>query len=163
MESPLSTYHCATIPATSTVASHLGIPTHVHTYVCTYAHPIRTIHLLSLHTAPGLRTGLANLALAAVIPGLHWLLAYVARVEEPIRALRVQRHQHGQGGVLGAPQRGELPVLLPSQGQEGVPALHQIAGEERVRVTRVVSWDQAGIVQLDHKEHLHTRQVHACT
>ena len=47
-------------------------------------------------------------------------------------------------------------MFLPSQGEEGISALHQITAEERVWVTSDVIYNQVGIVQLNHKEDLHT-------
>ena len=74
-----------------------------------------------------------------MVTRLHWLLTHVACVEEPFPSLGVQRDKHGQGGVLGSSKGGELPVFLPSQGEEGISALHQVAAEERVWVTGDVS------------------------
>lgn len=83
------------------------------------------------------------------------MLALVAGVDEPVLALVVQLHQHAHGAPLAAAQRAELPVFIPSQCQEGVPAVHQVAGEQRVGVHD--GWQSVhhrSRVQVDHKENL---------
>lgn len=84
------------------------------------------------------------LADRAVPPGLHVVLALVAGVDEAVLALRVQLHQHAQRGPLGAAQGGELPVLVPGQGEEGVPPVHQVTAQQRIRVHN-------GVQGVDHR------------
>lgn len=49
---------------------------------------------------------------SAMPPGLHVVLALIARVDEAILPLGVQLHQHAQRGPLGSAQGGEFPVLI---------------------------------------------------
>lgn len=60
--------------------------------------------------------------------------AVVAGVDETIAPLVVQLAQHGHAGELGTPQGRELPVSLPSQGEEGIPAVHEVTVDQLVRV-----------------------------
>lgn len=62
------------------------------------------------------------------------VLALIARVDEAILALGVQLHQHAQRAQLGAAQGRELPVLVSGQGEEGVPPVHQVTAQQRIRV-----------------------------
>ena len=62
------------------------------------------------------------------------VFALVAGVDEAVGALVVQLHQHAHGAPLGPPEGAELQVLVPGQREEGVAAVHQVAGHEGVRV-----------------------------
>lgn len=75
------------------------------------------------------------LADGAVEPRLYVVLAFVAGVDEAVLALVVQLHQHTHGAPLGPPERAKLQVLVPRQSQEGVAAVHQVAGHQGVRVS----------------------------
>lgn len=66
--------------------------------------------------------------------GLHVVFTLVAGVDKTVLALVVELHQHTHGAPLGPPEGAELKVLVPGQGQEGVAAVHQVAGHQRVRV-----------------------------
>lgn len=62
------------------------------------------------------------------------MFALVAGVHEAVLALVVELHQHAHGAPHGPPQGTELQVLVAGQGQEGVAAVHQVAGHEGVGV-----------------------------
>ena len=83
------------------------------------------------------------------------MLALVAGVDEAVLTLGVQLHQHAQCGPLGAPQGGELPVLVPGQREEGIPPVHEVTAEQGVGVDdggqRV---DDGPSMEVDHKEDL---------
>lgn len=83
------------------------------------------------------------------------MLALVARVHEAVLALIVQLHQHAHGAPLAPPEGAELPMLVPCERQEGVAAVHQITGEQRVRVNDGRQGVGHGSrVQVDDEEHL---------
>lgn len=67
--------------------------------------------------------------------GLHVVFTLIAGVDEAVLALVVQLHQHTHGAPLGPPERAELQVLVPGQSQEGIAAIHQVAGHQRVLVS----------------------------
>ena len=58
----------------------------------------------------------------------------VASVDKIVLALVVQFKQHGHRRVLCAAQRRELVVFLARHHEECVTTVHQIVGDERVRV-----------------------------
>lgn len=97
----------------------------------------------------------AHLTDGAVEARLHVVFALVAGVDEAVLALVVELHQHTHGAPLGPPKRAELQVLVPGQSQEGVAAVHQVAGHQGVRVgdggQRVGS---GASDEADHKENL---------
>lgn len=78
---------------------------------------------------------ISHLTDGAVEARLHVVFALVAGVDEAVLALVVQLHQHTHGAPLGPPQRAELQVLVSGQSQEGVAAVHQVAGHQRVGVS----------------------------
>ena len=101
---------------------------------------------------------LAYLTDGAVPARLHVVFTLVAGVDEAVLALVVQLHQHTHGAPLAPPQRAELPVLVPGQGEEGVTAVHQVAGQQGVWIhDRGEGVDRGSRVQMDHKEHLRER------
>ena len=63
------------------------------------------------------------------------MFTLVAGVNEAVLALVVQLHQHTHGAPQGPPQRAELQVLVPGQSEEGVAAVHQVTGHQRVAVS----------------------------
>lgn len=77
----------------------------------------------------------SHLADSAVEAGLHMMFTLITGVDEAVLALVVQLHQHTHGAPHGPPERAELQVLVPSQSQEGVTAVHQITGHQGVRVS----------------------------
>lgn len=69
-----------------------------------------------------------------VVAGFHVVFTFIASVNKAVLALTVQLHQHAHGTPLGPPERAELQVFVPAQGQEGVAAVHKVAGHQRVLV-----------------------------
>lgn len=69
-----------------------------------------------------------------MVARFHRRLAVVAGVNELVLALIVQLIQHGQRGELRSPQRRELKVLVAGKGEEGIAAVHQIAGEQWIGI-----------------------------
>lgn len=91
---------------------------------------------------------------------LHVVLALVASVDEAVLSLVVQLNQHAHGAPLAPPERAEFPVLVPGQSQEGVTAVHQVTGEQGVRVNDGRQGvDHGSRVEVDHKEHLQWTRV----
>ena len=90
-----------------------------------------------------------------MVSSLHTASTAVAGVDE-VGSLVVQLIEHGLRGGTCSAQGGELPVPLPGHGEEGIPAVHEVAGDERVGVHRAPnggvthSWG----LQEDHEEHL---------
>lgn len=78
--------------------------------------------------------GMTYLTDSAVPPRFHVMFALIARIDEAVLALGVELHQHAERGPLGSAERGELPVLVSGQGEEGVAPVHQIAAEQGIRV-----------------------------
>ena len=102
-----------------------------------------------------------HVALLAVKSCLDVIAAVVAGVDESVPALVVQLIQHGHGGVASPTQRGELPVSLPSHGEEGVSPVHQVTLDQLVGVggPRQGGADHGcWRLQGDHKEHLEERE-----
>lgn len=64
----------------------------------------------------------------AVEARLHVVFTLVAGVDEAVLALVVQLHQHAHGAPLRPSERAELQVLVSSQSQEGIAAVHQVTG-----------------------------------
>lgn len=62
------------------------------------------------------------------------VFTFIAGVDKAVLALTVQLHQHAHGAPLGPPEGTELQVFIPAQRQEGVAAVHQVTGHQRVRV-----------------------------
>ena len=93
----------------------------------------------------------AGAAVPAGVPA-----ARVARVVHVLVLLSVQSMAEAESGVLGPPQRTELPVLLSRSGQEGVSSVHEIAGHQRIRVLDLLGDAHLGLlrVQPDREEHL---------
>lgn len=120
--------------------------------------------LLSLATGPRkpppvIRTIWAYLAHGAVPAGLHVMLALIASVDEAVLALGVQLHQHAQCGPLGPPQGGELPVLVPGEGEEGITPIHEVTAEQGVGVNNGGQCiDDRPCMEVDHKEDLQKEQ-----
>lgn len=89
---------------------------------------------------------------------LHVVFTLVAGVDEAVLALVVELHQHTHGAPLGPPKRAEFQVLVPGQSQEGIAAVHQVAGHQGVQVS---DWGQrVGSGACDeayHKENLPSR------
>ena len=75
-----------------------------------------------------------HITLRAEEARLHGCLAVVASVDKGFLALVVQLVEQRHGGKLGPPQGGELVVLLPGGGEEGVTAVHQLTAHSRVRL-----------------------------
>lgn len=69
-----------------------------------------------------------------VVAGLHVVFTFIASVDKAVLALTVQLHQHTHGTPLGPPERAELQVFVPAQCQEGIAAIHEVAGHQRVLV-----------------------------
>lgn len=89
------------------------------------------------------------------------MLALVARVDEAVLALVVQLHQHAHGAPLTSPQRTELPVLVSGQRQKGITPIHEVTGQQRVRVH--YGWegvDDRPRVEVDNKEDLEGKPLH---
>lgn len=83
------------------------------------------------------------------------VLALIAGVDKAVLALGVQLHQHAQRGPLGPPQRGEFPVLVPGEGEEGVAPIHEVAAEQGIGVNnRGQRIDDRPSMEVDHKEDL---------
>ena len=66
--------------------------------------------------------------------GLHMVFTLIAGVNKAVLALIVKLHQHTHGAPHGPPERAELQVLVPGQGQKGITAVHQITGHQGIRV-----------------------------
>ncbi len=98
-----------------------------------------------------------HVAHGAVISRLDVVFASVAGVDKCIFSLIVKFIQEDHCGEFGSSKRGELAVFLSGHGQEGVPAIQQIAGLNGVRVL-----DRGQVccglkgVEPDHKEYLQT-------
>ena len=73
---------------------------------------------------------------------LHGHAAVVAVVDKLVPSLRVEFIQHGHGGVLGSPQRRELPMSLPGHRKESVSPIHQITRYDVVGISR--TWHRRG-------------------
>lgn len=65
---------------------------------------------------------------------LNMVLALIASVHKAVLALVVQFYQHAHCAPFASSQRAELPVLVSSQSQKGIPAIHEITCQQRVRV-----------------------------
>lgn len=92
---------------------------------------------------------------SAVPPCLHVMFALVARIHEAVLALIVQLNEHAHGAPLAPSERAKLPVFVPGESQEGVTAVHQVTGEQRVGINN--GWQSIGHgsrVEVDDKEHL---------
>jgi hypothetical protein len=63
--------------------------------------------------------------------------AGVAGEDDGLLPLGVEGVCEAHGGVLGPPETGELPMLVPRPRQERVPPVHQFRGDQRVRVIDV--------------------------
>lgn len=62
------------------------------------------------------------------------VLALIAGVHKAVLSLVVQFYQHTHRAPLAPSQRAELPVLVSSQSQKGITAIHQVTGQQRVGV-----------------------------
>lgn len=78
----------------------------------------------------------------AVVTGFHVVFTFIAGVDKAVLALTVQLHQHTHGTPLGPPERTKLQVFIPAQRQEGIAAVHQVAGHQRVLVSD--GWQRIG-------------------
>lgn len=86
------------------------------------------------------------------------VLTLIAGVNKAILSLVVQLNQHAHGAPLTPPERAELPVFVPCQSQEGIPAIHQVTGDQGVRVTD--GWEGVSHgprMKVDYEEHLKPR------
>lgn len=88
----------------------------------------------SIHVHAGISIPNSHLANSAVEARLHVVFTLVASVDETVLALVVELHQHTHGTPHGPPERTELQMLVPRQRQEGVAAVHQVAGHHGVGV-----------------------------
>lgn len=96
-----------------------------------------------------------HLANSAVPACFHMVLALIASVDKAVLSLVVQLNQHAHGAPLAPPEGAELPVLVPGKSQKRIPAIHQITGEQGVRVNnRGQSVHHGGRVEMNDKEHL---------
>lgn len=73
---------------------------------------------------------------------LHGHATVVTVVDKLVPSLRVEFIQHGHGGVLGSPQRRELPMSLPGHRKESVSPIHQITRYDVVGISR--TWHRRG-------------------
>lgn len=89
-------------------------------------------------------------------PGFHMGFTMITCVHEIVSSLIVNFIQHCQGWVFSPPQRREFLMLVPSHGEEGITAVHQVTGNHGVRVNdwREWLWGISLTVKSDHKEHL---------
>lgn len=89
-------------------------------------------------------------------PGLHMGFTMITCVHEIVSSLIVNFIQHCQGWVFSPPQWREFLMLVPSHGEEGITAVHQVTGNHGVRVNdwREWLWGISLTVKSDHKEHL---------
>lgn len=72
---------------------------------------------------------------STVVTGFHVVFTFIAGVDEAVLALTVELHQHAHGAPLGPPEGAKLQVFVPAQRQEGIAAIHQVAGHQRVLVS----------------------------
>lgn len=95
---------------------------------------------------------------SAVPACLHVVLALVAGIDKAVLALRVQLHKHAHGRPLSTSQWRELQVFVPCKGEECIPPIHQVTGDERVWINnrRQGVGSRAGN-EADHKEDLWKR------
>lgn len=90
---------------------------------------------------------------------LHVMLALIARVHKAVLALVVQFHQHAHCAPFASSQRAELPVLVPGQSQKGIPAIHEITRQQRVRVHD--GWKRVNdrpSMEVDNKKYLEPKE-----
>lgn len=96
---------------------------------------------------------------SAVPPCLHVVFTLVACIHEAVLALVVQLNKHAHGAPLAPSERAKLPVFVPGEGQEGIAAVHQVTGEQRVGIHN--GWQRVGHgsrVEVDYKEHLQQKR-----
>lgn len=90
------------------------------------------------------------------------MFALITSVDEAILALVMQFNKHAHSAPLASPKGAELPVFVSGQGQEGVSSVHQVTGQQGVRVNQGrQSVDHRSRVKVDHKEHLFVL-LHGC-
>lgn len=95
------------------------------------------------------------LAHSTVPACLHMVFALVASVDKAVLSLVVQLNQHAHGAPFAPPEGAEFPVLVPGKSQESITAVHQVTGEQGVRVNDGRQGvDHGSRVEVDHKEHL---------
>lgn len=100
-------------------------------------------------------TRLTDLAHCAVPPCLDVMLALIASVHKAVLSLVVQFNEHTHRAPLAPPERAELPMFVPGQSQESITAIHQITGEQGVRVDNGrQSVDHGAGVEVYYKEYL---------
>lgn len=74
----------------------------------------------------------AHLTDGTVEARLHVVFALITGVDKAILALVVKFHQHTHRAPLGSSQRAEFQVLVTSQCQEGIAAVHQVTGHQGI-------------------------------
>lgn len=123
-----------------------------HVYITT-----QTIRTLACPVLPTCNTYLTHSAMPAC---LHVVLALIAGVDKAILTLCMQLHQHAHGRPLGSSERGEFQVLIPRKGEKRISTIHQVTGDERVRIDNgrqgVGSWTSD---EADYEEDLPTDNV----
>lgn len=83
---------------------------------------------------PASSQGGTHLTHSAMPACLHMVLALVAGVDKSILTLCMQLHQHAHGRPLGSSEGREFQVLIPCKGEECISTIHQVTGDERVRI-----------------------------
>lgn len=96
-----------------------------------------------------------HLTNSAVPASLNMVLAFIASVHKAVLALVVQFYQHTHCAPFAPSKRAKLPVLVPGQSQKGITTIHQVTGQQRVRVNDgwqcVDNWPS---MEMNYKKHL---------
>lgn len=140
------------LPLYKTISSALTPNKRADVHITTQA-----MGTLACPVLPTCNTYLTHSAMPAC---LHVVLALIASVDKAILTLCMKLHQHAHGRPLGSSKRREFQVLIPCKGEKCISTIHQVTGDERVRINNgrqgVGSWTSD---EADYKEDLPTDKL----